>query len=116
MDAILVAGNDQIYLLTRIDVELRIELENFSGEKRYIIFERFSVSSNDDDFEFTYKNLNYDEPRGTMGKYDSYSIKGKVSLRVCLCTRGSFKSHPIRSKFGMELQNVTEMDLRCVNC
>jgi hypothetical protein len=27
---------------------------------------------------------------------------------VCMCRHGSFKSHPIESKFEMELQNNTE--------
>jgi hypothetical protein len=46
-----------------------------------------------------------------------YSIKLKVRmfvcLHVCLGPHGSFKSHPIRSIFDMELHNVTGRDLRC---
>jgi hypothetical protein len=36
-------------------------------------------------------------------------------MRVCPDAIGIFKSHPIRSKFEMEIQNDTERDLRCAN-
>jgi hypothetical protein len=36
-----------------------------------------------------------------------------VCTYVCPDAHGSFKSYSIRSKFGMELQDVTERDLNC---
>lgn len=70
-------GNDNIHrLTTRTKHELRVDVQKFSGEKKYAKYSSFSVASEADKYKLTVGGYS-----GTAGnRMSTYCFLGKIAI------------------------------------